>query len=78
MEGNAFLRNKPLSGFVLGLAGLAVLILVIIAVTCIVHRRSRKRLLIDTSNPPSDPKDIEDGTSPVEEKYLHPDSAGLP
>lgn len=67
-KGKSFLQNKPLSGFVFGLAGLAVLIVVIIAVTSYVRRRNRKRLLTDASNFSFDPKDVEDGTS-AEEKY---------
>ena len=78
LEGNAFLKNKPLSGFVLGLAGLVVLAAVVIAVTFTVRRRHRKRLLADASNSRSDPKDVEDIISPVEEKSLHNDPAGLP
>lgn len=66
VHGNSFLKNKPLSGFVLGLAGLVVLIVVVIAVTFTVRRRKRKRLLTDAS------RDLEDRTSSVEEKSPHP------
>ncbi|KAF9782869.1 hypothetical protein BJ322DRAFT_1110738 [Thelephora terrestris] len=71
-KGKTFLQNKPLSGFVFGLAGLAALILVFIVVTSIVRRRNRKRLLADASTFSFDPRDVEDGTS--DEKHSH---AGL-
>jgi len=71
-KGKSFLENKPLAGFVFGLAGLAALIIVIIAVTTFARRRNRKRLLADASNFSFDPKHIEDKMS--DEK--HPGLAG--
>ena len=75
-KGKTFLQNKPLSGFVYGLAGLVVLIILIIAVTSYVRRRKRKRLMTDASGFSFDPKDIEDRTSSAEEKYSHPGPVG--
>ena len=73
-KGKAFLANKPLSGFVFGLAGLVGLILVFIIITSFVRRRNRKRLLADASNFSFDPRDVEDGTS--DEKYSHSGHVG--
>ena len=66
-KGKSFLENKPLAGFVFGLAGLAALVIAIVAVTSYVRRRKQKRLLTDFS---FDPKGVEGETS-AEEKYSH-------
>ena len=68
-KGKSFLENKPLSGFVFGLAGLVGLIIVFIVVAFFVRRRNRKRLLADASTFSFDPRDVEDGTS--DEKHSH-------
>lgn len=56
----SFLNNKPLAGFVFGLAGLAGLVVIIIGVTSYMRRRNRKRLLANASNFTFDPRDIDD------------------
>ena len=66
-KAKGFLENKPLSGFVFGLAGLVFLVIVFIVITSFVRRRNRKRLLTDAEKFSFDPKDVEDGAS--EEKY---------
>lgn len=57
------------------MAGLAVLIILIVATTSYARKRKQKRLLTDASNFSFDPKDVDDGTS-TEEKYSHSGTGG--
>ena len=67
-KGKSFLDNKALSGFVFGLAGLAVLVALLVGVTSYIRKRNRKKLVTDDSNFSFDPKYIQDALSSSEKQ----------